>query len=222
MMMKKLCLLFILLAVSYYVYAQEQSMIDVIIESYETYYSLNKLEEKPVQIPIAKTICPPEPKDFYSFFNTKFIDFSSLREGHVKTFSFSDSLCSPLKRDLKITSGYGMRENGKHFGVDFMLNTGDTVCSVFCGKVRIVKWDNTYGNVVVVRHYNMGETVYAHLSKILVTVDQALEVGDPIGLGGSTGRSTGPHLHFELRYKGFPINPIVERRFLLHIPVYYR
>jgi len=113
-----------------------------------------------------------------------------------------------------------MNETGKktkHFGVDFRLNVGDTVRSVFCGKVRIAKYDDAYGYVVVVRHYNESETVYAHLDKILVSVDQKVEVGQTIGLGGNTGRSTGPHLHFEIRYKGFPINPIVQSKFLMHI-----
>ena len=218
--MRKLYLLFIFLTVSYYAHAQkENNIVDLMIECYEDYFDLNKREEpKPLLQP---TTCPAIPKDFYDFFNTKVIDFASLREGNVKTFSFSDSLCSPLKQQLKITSNYGMREYEKHYGVDFRLNVGDTVYSVFCGKVRVIqKSDEGYGNVVVMRHYNMSETVYAHLSKILVTLDQELKVGDPLGLGGSSGHSTGPHLHFELRYKGYPINPIVDNKFLKHFPVY--
>jgi len=169
--------------------------------------------------------CPPEPADFYEFFKTNFIDFASLREqeGKVTSFSFSDNLSSPLQA-LTVTAPYGeirKDETGKkrkHFGTDFRLKIGDTVCSVFCGKVRIAKYDNDYGYVVVVRHYNESETVYAHLDKILVGVNQEVEVGEPIGLGGNTGRSTGPHLHFEMRYKGYPINPIVQGKFLMHVP----
>ena len=244
-MIKKGFLLFALLAVSLCSDAQkEKSMIDKIIECYEEYFALDK-PEKPKNKPeepsqkqeqskskqeepeqISKPICPGEPADFYVFFNTVFLDFASLREseGAVTTFSFNDSLCSPLKQTLKITSPYGeIRKDGKgkkrkHFGVDFKVNVGDTVRSVFCGKVRIAKWDNAYGYVVVVRHYNESETVYAHLDKILVNVDQKVEVGQTIGLGGNTGRSTGPHLHFEIRYKGYPINPIVQSKFLMHLP----
>jgi murein DD-endopeptidase MepM/ murein hydrolase activator NlpD len=222
-MIKKIFLLFVLLAGSYGAHAQkEKSMVDKIIECYEKYFTLKK-QGSPERI--SETICPPEPADFYDFFNTAFIDFASLREKEVKSFSFNDNLCSPLKQTLKITAPYGeirVDENGKkrkHLGVDFRLNVGDTVCSVFCGKVRIAKWDNAYGYVVVVRHYNMSETVYAHLDKILVSVDQKVEVGQVIGLGGNTGRSTGSHLHFEIRYKGFPINPIVKDKFLTHIPL---
>jgi murein DD-endopeptidase MepM/ murein hydrolase activator NlpD len=222
-MTKKVFLLFALLAGSYGAYAQkEKSMIDRIIECYEDYFTLEK-QKSPERI--SETKCPPEPADFYNFINTYFIDFASLREKEIKTFSFNDKLCSPLKT-LKITSLYGeirVDENGKkrkHFGVDFRLKVGDTVCSVFCGKVRIAKWDNSYGYVVVVRHYNMSETVYAHLDKILVSVDQKVEVGQVVGLGGNTGeRSTGPHLHFEIRYKGFPINPIVKDKFLTRISI---
>jgi murein DD-endopeptidase MepM/ murein hydrolase activator NlpD len=242
-MTKQAFLLFAILAGSYGSYAQKESMVDKIIECYETYFALAKPDSpkakqenapkpkqdspKPKQDSPSstKTICPPEPDDFYNFFKTNFIDFASLREkeGVAKTFSFSDDLCSPLKT-LKITAPYGeirKDETGKktkHLGVDFRLSMGDTVCSVFCGRVRIAKWDDAYGNVVVVRHYNMSETVYAHLDKILVDVNQQVEVGQTIGLGGNTGRSTGPHLHFEIRYKGYPINPIVKDKFLMHIP----
>jgi len=209
--MKKIALLFIFFVGSL-AYAQEKSNVDLLIECYANYFKPAESESD---------VCPPEPADFYSFFKTTFIDFGSLREGeNVKTFSFSDKLCSPLKRKLEVTSVYGMRKGKKHFGVDFRLNIGDTVCSVFCGKVRVAKKDAAYGYVVVVRHYNMSETVYAHLDKILVTPDQEIKAGQVIGLGGNTGRSAGPHLHFELRYKGFPINPIVERKFLKRIAVY--
>jgi len=190
-----------------------KDVVGMVMDSYEGYYALNNPK---------KTYCLPEPEDFHHFFGTDFIGFAALREGKVKTFSFSDSLGSPLKRDLIITSRYGIREGGKHFGIDFRLDVGDTVYSVFCGKVRIAKWDDSYGYVVVVRHYNMSETVYAHLDKLLVTVNQEVVVGESIGLGGNTGVSTGPHLHFEIRYKGFPIDPIITDKFLTLISIRYK
>lgn len=219
-MMKKIYSLFIFLAGSYCSYAQEENgIVDLMIECYEEYFDFNKREEPK---PAVRRSCLPEPEDFYAFFNTKFIDFASLREGNVTTFSFSDSLCSPLKRNLIVTSKYGMRDGRKHYGVDFKANVGDTVCSIFCGKVRIAKYDATYGNVVVVRHYNRSETVYAHLDKILVSENQEVIVGEPVGLGGNTGnRSTGPHLHFEIRFKGYPINPVVDNKLLKHISVVF-
>lgn len=223
--MTKSMLLFVLLLTNCIVFAQND-MINLLIETYEKYYDLNKPEGKNVDQeikplkPRIQSICPPKSDDFYQSFKTKFIDFRSLREGEtVNTFSFNDSLCSPLIRSLELTSNYGMRDGKKHFGIDFRVNMGDSVRSIFCGKVRIAKWDNTYGYVVVIRHYNMSETVYAHLDKILVNIGQEIEVGHVIGLGGNTGKSSGSHLHFELRYKGFPINPIVEDKFLKTIPL---
>lgn len=106
-----------------------------------------------------------------------------------------------------VTSDFGPRRRQFHYGVDIDLETGDPVCAAFDGKVRIVKKSKSYGNVVVIRHNNGLETFYAHLSKTNVAVGQDVFAGDNIGLGGNTGRSRGSHLHFEVRYKGKPINP---------------
>lgn len=107
-----------------------------------------------------------------------------------------------------ITSDFGFRGYRWHYGTDLDLNTGDSVRTVFDGVVRIVKYDGSgYGYYVVVRHYNGLETLYGHLSKQLVKTGQYVKAGDLIGRGGSTGRSTGPHLHFEVRYMGNPFDP---------------
>ncbi len=95
-----------------------------------------------------------------------------------------------------------------HKGVDLKVNIGDTIRAAFDGRVRLTKFERRgYGYYVVVRHTNDLETVYGHLSKFLVEPDQYVKAGDPIALGGNTGRSTGPHLHFETRYMGYAINP---------------
>jgi murein DD-endopeptidase MepM/ murein hydrolase activator NlpD len=106
-----------------------------------------------------------------------------------------------------ITSPFGWRDGAKHGGIDLDLNKGDKVFVAFDGIVRMAIKHSGYGNVVVVRHYNGLESVYAHLSKIKVKVGQQIYAGDVVGLGGSTGRSTGSHVHFELRFKGLAINP---------------
>lgn len=109
-----------------------------------------------------------------------------------------------------VTSGYGYRRRfGRmHYGMDIALHTGDTVRAAFSGKVRLTKYEaRGYGYYVVMRHDNGMETVYGHLSRFLVKPNQIVKAGDPIALGGSTGRSTGPHLHFETRYLGIAINP---------------
>lgn len=109
-----------------------------------------------------------------------------------------------------VTSAYGYRPRFKrvHKGTDLKLNSNDTVVAAFEGKVRVVNYEaRGYGNYVIIRHPNGLETVYGHLNKQLVKEDQIVKAGQPIGLGGSTGRSTGPHLHFETRFMGYPINP---------------
>lgn len=107
-----------------------------------------------------------------------------------------------------ITSEFGMRHSRWHYGTDLKLQTGDPVLACFDGIVRIAKYDrNGYGNYVMLRHYNGLETLYGHLSATHVEVGQLVKAGQPIGLGGSTGRSTGPHLHFEVRYEGNAIDP---------------
>lgn len=109
-----------------------------------------------------------------------------------------------------ITSHYGYRPKYSryHKGVDLKLYIGDTVRSAWDGVVRIVKYEpKGYGNYVVIRHHNGLETIYGHLSKHLVKVNQVVTAGQSIGLGGNTGRSTGSHLHFETRFKGIAIDP---------------
>ena len=109
-----------------------------------------------------------------------------------------------------ITSPYGYRKRFRrmHKGVDLKINMGDTIRAAFDGRVRITNYERAgYGYYVVVRHTNDLETVYGHLSGFIVEEGQYVKAGDPIALGGNTGRSTGPHLHFETRYMGYAINP---------------
>ncbi len=107
-----------------------------------------------------------------------------------------------------ITSGFAFRGYRWHYGMDLDLETGDSVRAAYDGVVRIQAWDGGgYGNYILVRHYNGLETIYGHLSKSLVPVGTFVKAGQLIGYGGSTGRSTGSHLHFEVRYQGNPINP---------------
>lgn len=107
----------------------------------------------------------------------------------------------------RLTSGYGWRGSRPHYGVDIKLATGDSVKGAFEGMVRISQYSRTYGNVIVLRHSNGLETLYAHLSKRLVSEGDFIEQGAVIGLGGNTGRSFGSHLHFETRLMGEPIDP---------------
>lgn len=107
-----------------------------------------------------------------------------------------------------LTSNFGARWGRQHKGLDIKVYTGDTIYAAFSGKVRVVNYEaRGYGKYVVIRHYNGLETIYGHLSKHLVIPDQEVRAGEPIGLGGNTGRSTGSHLHFETRLCGVALNP---------------
>ncbi len=106
-----------------------------------------------------------------------------------------------------VTSKFGPRRGRYHYGTDVNLNDGDTVVAAFDGFVRFAGVAGGYGNVVVVRHFNGLETLYAHLQEIKVEVDRLVFAGNVIGLGGRTGRSTGAHLHYEIRFRGVALNP---------------
>lgn len=106
-----------------------------------------------------------------------------------------------------LTSPFGPRHGRMHYGLDLKLQTGDPVRCVFPGVVRISRYNRTFGHVVVVRHHNGLETLYAHMSKRWVEPGRIVAAGDTLGLGGNTGRSYGSHLHFEVRFLDQPIDP---------------
>lgn len=107
-----------------------------------------------------------------------------------------------------VTSPYGPRRRRFHYGIDLKLQIGDTVYAAFDGKVRVCSYERRgYGNYLVIRHPNGLETVYGHLSESLVHINENVQAGQPIALGGNTGRSTGSHLHFEFRFLGQAIDP---------------
>ncbi len=107
-----------------------------------------------------------------------------------------------------ITSSFGPRRYRYHYGTDLRVAVGDSIVSAFSGKVRIIDYEaRGYGNYIVLRHDNGLETVYAHLSQVLVMHNQTVKAGELIAFGGNTGHSTGPHLHFETRYIGNAIDP---------------
>lgn len=109
-----------------------------------------------------------------------------------------------------VHSTFKYRKRRPHKGVDISLNTGDAIYAAFDGVVRVAmptRYSGGYGNVIVIRHINGLETYYGHLSKYVVKSGDIVRAGELIGYGGSTGRSTGPHLHFETRYMGQAFDP---------------
>ena len=118
-----------------------------------------------------------------------------------------DQYHCPYQAKVYYRGKFGPRRGRRHQGVDLPLKVGDPVYATFTGKVRVSKYWGAFGNLVIIRHDNGLETFYAHLSKRNVEVGDWVNAGDVIGLGGSTGRSTGPHLHYETRYNGYAFDP---------------
>lgn len=135
------------------------------------------------------------------------VDFTKKEDTTLLILVDANSGSFSLPRKAGINSEYGWRKRRFHYGIDIDLNIGDSVKSAFDGVVRISKYHKGYGNIIVIRHFNGLETFYGHLSLSRVFENQSVKAGEFIGYGGSTGRSTGPHLHFETRYMGTPFNP---------------
>lgn len=147
--------------------------------------------------------------DTTTLFPYREVDMSGMPKSVV--IDLVDSLTSyhcPYQGSVHPRGKYGPRRRRQHQGVDLPLKMGDPVYATFCGRVRISQYNKGgYGNLVIIRHDNGLETYYGHLSERMVQPGQWVEAGQIIGLGGSTGRSTGPHLHFETRYYGQSFDP---------------
>lgn len=155
---------------------------------------------KTLFIPEGKPL-PPKPKKTTP-------SYGSSKPVASPGFSFSGTLGKPVNGTL--TSGYGPRGGGMHRGVDWGAPTGTPIYAAASGYVKkaSVGYNGGYGKVVVIGHDTISlDTLYAHMSKIAVTPGQYVNKGEVIGYIGSTGRSTGPHLHFEVRKNGKPVNP---------------
>jgi hypothetical protein len=174
------------------------------------------IDKNPPKVPVATT---PEPEmpypahDIYgrwatnkphpyalSLFKTDTTSSLKVVDGWHREYR------SPVEK-IVITSRYGWRDGKSHRGYDLDLQVWDEVYSAFDGVVRFAGFYGGYGRVIVVRHYNGLETLYAHLHRYRCKVGDEVKAGDLIGLGGSSGHSTGSHLHFEVRYKGIALDP---------------
>ena len=128
-------------------------------------------------------------------------------EAEMEYLDFSGAHFPTLHGTL-LNSPYGIRKHRLHRGVDLHLHIGDSVVAAYPGKVVVSKYNRRgYGNYVMIEHANGTRTLYGHLQKRLVEVGDIVEGGQLIGKGGNTGRSSGPHLHFEIRYGEVNIDP---------------
>lgn len=115
--------------------------------------------------------------------------------------------CMPTE-SRKVNSSFGARWGRQHKGLDIKVQMGDTIRAAFDGEIVKSEFNSSgYGNYVVIAHDKKTETLYAHLSKCLVKAGTHVVAGQPIGLGGRSGRATGVHLHFEVHIDGKAINP---------------
>jgi len=120
---------------------------------------------------------------------------------------------SPLKRELYVTSPFGVRVHPisgarkEHHGIDLRVDIGDGVFSPAIGRVSFAGVKGGYGNTVVVDHMYGFQTLYGHLSKLHVQAGEIVGKGKLLAEGGNSGSSTGPHLHYEIRYNNTPIDP---------------
>ncbi len=136
-------------------------------------------------------------------YNIKYSDLPDSLQVDCRGFVFPIT----KKRATPITSNFGPRWRRFHYGTDIGLQIGDSVVAAFSGTVRLVHYERRgYGNYIIIRHKNGLESLYAHLDKVLVVPNEVVEAGELIAFGGNTGRSTGPHLHFEFRFLGIPFN----------------
>lgn len=181
-------------------------------------YIMNRPDEIPVVVPkdlyVADSVTKIPCQHFYpEWVNTNPNPYSASLGKEDTTLSLllrGNELLGEftLPVDNVITSKFGWRDGRNHNGIDVDLEVWDPVKTIFPGVVRVARTYGGYGRVVVVRHYNGLETTYAHLHRFKVKEGEVVTTGQVIGLGGSSGHSTGSHLHFEVRFKGKPINPL--------------
>ncbi|MDE6023666.1 MAG: M23 family metallopeptidase, partial [Muribaculaceae bacterium] len=167
-----------------------------------------KLIEQNTFIDLLENDLEPELDIYTEGWNSKSVN--PFNEKDVPDTQVIDVTGYKMPHNGPLTSPYGYRQRFRrmHKGVDIGIKSNDTIYAAFDGKVRLTAYEGRgYGNYIILRHPNGLETVYGHLNKHLVKPDDVVRAGDPIGLGGSTGRSTGPHLHFETRFMGYAINP---------------
>ena len=153
-----------------------------------------------------------------------------VKEINIRTASLNDLLASvqakrdqmarmpalwpSLNPDRRLSSGFGYRKDpfnasiSLHTGADISAAYGSPVIATGKGKVVFAGWDGEYGNMVRIAHSDGIETAYGHMSELLVSAGDTVDKGQAVGKVGSTGRSTGAHIHYEVRIKGTPVDPV--------------
>jgi murein DD-endopeptidase MepM/ murein hydrolase activator NlpD len=189
-------LLFLIILFSIQLKAQQKSFIN--LDSLKAYVVRDSIRKDSIKYRFLTT----------NWDNKKFNPYKNETVNYPFKIDFDDVFyASPISKNYVITSRYGWRWGRAHKGIDIDLITGDEVHAILDGKVRYVGYHSGHGRTVIIRHYNGLETVYAHLSRYKVKVNDTVKKGQVIAKGGNTGNSRGSHLHLETLYKGKHINP---------------
>ena len=174
-----------------------------IIEKYEVELPELYTEEKAVAKLYEKKVVVVSTTTRYPTMNSS--GFSTSRSTTTKKINLGMTLVRPTSGVL--TSRFGARWGSTHTGIDVGAPTGTSIKAAAGGTVIFSGWKGTLGKLIVISHGNGVQTYYAHCSSLLVSSGQTVSSGQLIAKVGSTGRSTGPHLHFEIRVNGTAVNP---------------
>lgn len=175
--------------------------------TYTAKYSAEVLNESAVDDVVAALFVEPKPDPVPVVKQTTRATYSNT---YASSTSYGyQSIGIALIRPISgtITSRYGRRSSGIHKGLDIATSTGTPIAAAAGGTVTFSGWGGSYGNFVIIDHGNGIQTAYAHCSALYVSVGQYVDQGQSIAAVGSTGNSTGPHLHLEIRINGVCQNP---------------
>lgn len=190
------------------------------VQSYEEADAImQELKNKNSQNQASITYAPKYETELKEFTNkdaavaSLYIEMPVVKKTKINTKKVIDNTPSNLGIALAepvtgtITSRFGSRRSGTHTGLDIANSKGTPIQAAATGTVIYAGYKGSYGNMVIIAHTSSVQTYYAHCSKILVTEGQTVNQGETIALVGSTGNSTGPHLHLEIRVNGAAKNP---------------
>ena len=176
----------------------------VSVESFATADETSSNEENAEEAGTEENVASAEPEDSEELDS---LQESTLGESVAVFLDFSGAHF-PTIHGTRLNSPYGIRKFRLHRGVDMHISIGDSIVAAYPGKVVVSKYNRRgYGHYVMIEHANGTRTLYGHLKKRLVNVGDVVEGGQLVGWGGNTGRSSGPHLHFEIRYGEVNIDP---------------
>lgn len=184
------------------------------LEAYEAFYLENEALESEVQAKIDKMVEDLKAQEAAAAAAAAAAAQRNTTSSSTSAPSVSGSYYWPAQTSTYITSTFGYRvhpifgDTRYHSGVDIAASYGDAISAAMSGTVTIAEYSASYGNYVVIYHSNGTTTLYAHMSSIAVSVGQTVSSGDTVGYCGSTGNSTGPHLHFEIRVNGSCVDPL--------------